>query len=87
MTSAPLDGNAAAGALADVFAFDVSMATATCVTCGDARSVAELHAYMRAPGTVLRCATCENVLLRLVRSGDRAWVDLTGIRVMQIPMS
>jgi Family of unknown function (DUF6510) len=79
-----LDGNAAAGTLGDLFAFDATTAVSTCATCGDTRLVAELLAFMDAPGMVLRCATCSAVQLRLVRSGDRAWVDLRGIRVLEI---
>src|SRR5690606_35688611 len=44
-----LDGNAAAGALDDLFTFDVTTAVSTCATCGDGRPVSELHAYMDAP--------------------------------------
>lgn len=79
-----LDGNAAAGVLGDLFAFDVTMAVTTCAICGDTRPVAELHAYMDAPGMVLRCATCGAAQLRLVRSGDRAWLDVRGIQVLEI---
>jgi hypothetical protein len=79
-----LNGNAAAGALGDLFAFDVTMAVSTCAICGDARPVAELHAYMDAPGMVLRCASCGAAQLRLVRSGDRGWLDLRGIQVLEI---
>ena len=83
---APFDGNAAAGDMADVFAFDVTVARTTCAACGDTRPMAELHAYLRSAGTVLRCATCENVQVRLVRSDTEAWLDLRGVRVMQLPV-
>lgn len=79
-----LDGNAAAGALGDMFAFDVTMAVSTCASCGDPRPVAELRAYMDAPGIVLRCASCGAAQVRLVRSRDRAWLDLRGIQVLEI---
>mgnify|MGYP003542652798 CR=1 FL=1 len=79
-----LDGNAAAGALGDLFAFDVTVAVTTCATCGDSRPVAELRAYLDAPGIVLRCASCGAAQLRLVRSRDRAWLDLRGIQVLEI---
>jgi hypothetical protein len=86
MNTAPFDGNAPAGDLSEVFAFDITMARTTCAVCGDTRPLAELHAYMRAPGTVLRCATCEAVQVRLVRGPQRAWLDLTGVRVMEVPV-
>jgi Family of unknown function (DUF6510) len=79
-----LDGNAAAGTLGDLFAFDVTMAVSTCATCRDARRIAELRAYMDAPGMVLRCASCGAAQLRLVGAGDRAWLDLGGIQVLEI---
>jgi hypothetical protein len=79
-----LDGNAAAGALGDLFAFDVTMAVTTCATCGDGRVVAEVRAYPDAPGIVLRCASCGATQIRLVRSGDRAWLDLRGVQVLEI---
>jgi Family of unknown function (DUF6510) len=79
-----LDGNAVAGTLGDLFAFDITVAVSTCAICADARPVAELRAYLDAPGIVLRCASCGAAQLRLVRSGDRAWLDLRGIQVLEI---
>jgi len=87
MSTAPYDGNASAGDLADVFSFDVTVARTTCAACGDTRPLAELHAYLRSAGTVLRCASCENVQVRVVRSTAEVWIDLTGVRVMQLPAS
>ena len=85
MDTSPLDGNATAGALAELFAFDVSLAVTTCAHCRDTRPVAELRAYVRAPGIVLRCASCGGVQVRLVQSAERAWLDLRGVHVLQIP--
>jgi hypothetical protein len=47
--------------------------------------MSELRAYVRAPGIVLRCPSCDGVQLRLVQSTERAWLDLRGIEVLQIP--
>ena len=80
------DGNALAGDLSEVFAFDVTVARTTCGACGDTRPVAELHAYLRSAGTVLRCASCGSVQMRLVRSETETWLDLRGVRVMQLPV-
>ena len=81
-----LDGNAAAGALAEVLAPDMTAAVTTCGTCGDAHRVGELHAYLRAPGLVLRCATCHAVQIRVVRGPGRAWLDVRGISVLQVEL-
>ena len=86
MESAPLDGNAAAGALAELFAFDVTVAVTKCAACRDTRPLAELRAYLQAPGIVLACASCGAVQLRLVRAPDRVWLDLRGVEVVQVPM-
>jgi Zn finger protein HypA/HybF involved in hydrogenase expression len=83
MTDA-LDGNAAAGALADIFISEMTVARATCAKCGDTRPIGELCAYLRAPGIVLRCPTCHTAEVRIVRAEASAWLDLRGIRVLQL---
>ena len=86
MSPDPLDGNATAGDLADIFAFDTTTAITTCATCRHAHPVAALRAYLRAPGMVLRCASCDAVQIRFVRSPARAWLDLRGIDLLEIPL-
>jgi hypothetical protein len=85
MSPAPLDGNVSAGDLADIFAFDATTAVTTCATCRAAHPIATLRAYMRAPGVVLRCASCDAVQIRLVRSPLQAWLDLRGIDMLAMP--
>ena len=84
MDTSQLDGNATAGALGELFTFDVTTAVTTCAHCRDTRPMAELRAYVRAPGIVLRCPSCGGVQLRFVQSTERAWLDLRGIQVLQI---
>jgi hypothetical protein len=86
MTS-PLDGNAAAGALAEVLGRDLTTAVATCAACGDVRPVGALDAYMGGPGVVLRCRTCRAVQLRVVVGSGRAWLDLRGVRSLQLELT
>ena len=85
MNTPPFDGNASAGDLADIFDFDVTIAVTTCATCHHTHPVATLGAYPWAPGLVLRCASCEAVQLRLVRSPTRTWLDLRGVDMLEIP--
>jgi Family of unknown function (DUF6510) len=54
-----LDGNAAAGVLGSVFAFEPTTAASVCGGCGAERPLAELVVYMGGPGAVLRCRDCE----------------------------
>jgi NAD-dependent SIR2 family protein deacetylase len=75
-----LDGNAAAGILTEVFTAEATMATSVCEGCGATHRVGELVVYMHAPGLVIRCRTCGQVELRVVRARDRILVDLSGCR-------
>jgi predicted RNA-binding Zn-ribbon protein involved in translation (DUF1610 family) len=83
--SRTLDGNAAAGRLADVFASDATMMRGTCASCGASAMVAECHAYMDAPGTILRCPSCGAAVLRMAQTPGRTWLDLRGTAVLEIP--
>ena len=79
-----LDGNAIGGVLAEIFGTEMTVAVGVCGSCGSMGRVAELHVYMRAPGIVARCAECESVLLKIVQAERRTWLDLSGLRTMQI---
>jgi len=82
--SARLDGNAVAGLLAGLFGRELTLATGVCGSCGVSSLVAELHVYVRAPGTVVRCPACEAVLLRIVEGPARTWLDLSGLATLQL---
>jgi hypothetical protein len=81
-----LDGNVAAGILADIFQPEMTIAITTCAKCGAVRPLGELFAYVHAPGVVLRCPTCEAALLRLVQTPGRTWLDLRGTSVLQMEL-
>jgi hypothetical protein len=40
--------------------------------------IAQMHAYTRVPGTVLRCPVCAQVVLRIVETPTAVLVDATG---------
>jgi hypothetical protein len=81
------DGNALAGPLREIFAVDVTVARAQCAGCGRTGAVAELRVYGPAPGLVARCPGCEDVVLRVVRGPDAAWLDLRGTVSLKVPLS
>jgi hypothetical protein len=81
-----LDGNVLAGPLGEVFAVDLTSAVGQCATCGARAAMAQAHVYLDNPGAVARCQTCGQVLLRLVRAGDRAWLDLRGISCLELSL-
>jgi hypothetical protein len=82
-TDSFLDGNAAAGVLREVFAVDVTSAHGQCVGCGNTGPMADTRLFADAPGLVLRCASCDTVLLRLVSGGGRHWLDVRGLAYLQ----
>jgi hypothetical protein len=77
-----LDGNAIGGLLHEVFGTEMTGAASVCGHCADARPVAELVVYLQAPGTVVRCRTCENVLMVFVQAHGRTCVDLQGLTAL-----
>ena len=77
-----VDGNAIGGLLHEVFGTEMTDAASVCGSCGAARPVAELVVYLRAPGTVVRCRSCESVLMVFVKIHDRTCVDLLGLAAL-----
>jgi hypothetical protein len=77
-----LDGNAIAGLLHEVFAHEMTIATGVCAHCGDEQLLAECRVYVRAPGVVVRCRTCDTVLAVIVEKSGLYCVDLQGLRAM-----
>ena len=73
----PLDGNAAAGPLAELFAVEMSTATIVCEGCAREAPLATL-AYYGGAGLVLRCPACDVVILRLVRTATTLNLDVRG---------
>jgi DNA-directed RNA polymerase subunit RPC12/RpoP len=64
----PLDGNAIAGELFAHFGHEMTTAVGRCRHCGARGQIAELVVYARAPGTVVRCPSCGNVVIVVARS-------------------
>ncbi|GGJ78854.1 hypothetical protein GCM10011583_08020 [Streptomyces camponoticapitis] len=81
------DGNMLGGPLSEIFAVDLTGAVGRCAGCGLQGPVAQLRVYDRAPGLVARCPRCEQVVLRLVRGKDTAWLDLHGASALTIPLA
>jgi hypothetical protein len=82
-----LDGNAAAGLLADVLAQDATRVRVLCAGCGAKAEVGAQTLYMfpGSPGAVLRCHACENVLIVTVRALGRIRVGIPGATWFEMP--
>jgi Family of unknown function (DUF6510) len=79
-----LDGNAAAGTLQEIFPFEMTLAQVTCTGCGTTNVIGATAAYMHGMGTIVRCPVCDTALIRLVHAKGRYWLDMRGVRVLQI---
>jgi Zn finger protein HypA/HybF involved in hydrogenase expression len=80
-----LDGNAAAGPLGEVFSFEVTTAQYACEGCGRIDQLGAAMVYeVREMGTIVRCPSCDNALLRVARGSGRYWIDVRGVRYLQV---
>jgi hypothetical protein len=83
MDALTLDGNAAAGLLREVFAAEMTTAVGTCDSCSAFDEVGAVRLY-RGAGVVLRCPHCEAALMKIVTDGTRVWIDLRGLRTLEL---
>ena len=79
-----LDGNAAAGVLAEIFVGEMTSAQVTCAQCGRTGSLGSLLMYGGQVGTILRCPTCDCAQLRIARVHGQFWMDMRGMSMMRI---
>ena len=79
-----LDGNAAAGLLGAIFPFEMTRAVGVCDHCGAMAQVATLTVYTQTPGVIVRCPGCQGVLMRVVEAPGRYWIDLRGLRSLEL---
>ena len=83
MDEVRLDDNAAAGTLEEIFSFEVTTAEDACGGCGRVGTLGGAKVYeVRELGTIVRCPSCENSLIRLAYSRGRPMVDLRGTRYL-----
>lgn len=80
-----LDANATAGLLMEVFGSEMTVVASRCAHCGNRGMVGSLRAYTHAPGTVLRCSTCTEVVMRIMRRPDGSYlVDTRGAAYLRL---
>ena len=83
--ASPLDGNAVAGLLREVFACEMTVAVVTCAGCGAAAPVGAVRVVGGAMGAIWRCAACDTAVVRRARTPRGAWLDLRGARSVVVP--
>lgn len=76
-----LGGNAVAGPLFEYFGTEMTVARGSCAYCGAAAQIGELPVYRQAPGAVVRCWQCGNVVIVLINVQGEQQVHLSGFRL------
>lgn len=76
----PLDGNAAAGILSELFALDMTEASVTCGGCGAVGEIGTARLYGGTMGAIFRCTACSAVVFRLTHTATGYWLDMRGAR-------
>ena len=79
-----LDANAVAGDLAELLGFEMTAAAHRCGHCGNVAQMGTLLAWTHGPGIILRCSICRDVVVRVVRTPSRTFVDVSGAAYMEI---
>jgi hypothetical protein len=79
-----VDGNALAGTLGEIFVHEMTAARVACGGCGKIEPIGAEHAYINAPGVVLRCCHCEDVLLVFTRAGENQVLGLGRARWLEV---
>jgi uncharacterized protein DUF6510 len=78
-----LDGNAVGGLLGEIFAFETTTAEGACNRCGTVAHVGQQMAYVSDIGTVVRCASCDNALIRVAHNPRGYFLDLRGVSYLR----
>jgi ribosomal protein S27E len=79
-----LDGNTAGGLLGEIFPFEMTTAQVTCANCGSLWWVGQAMVYGHDMDTIVRCASCDNALIRVGRIPGRYLLDMGGVRYIQV---
>ena len=82
-----LDANATAGLLYEIFGVEMTAAPTECANCGNEGEIGELLAFVHGPGIILRCSTCEHVVLRIVQTPDEIILDARGAVYLRLARS
>lgn len=75
-----VDGNALGGMLFELFGHEMTGRLGCCGHCGAVSALGEVHVYSWAPGEVLRCPVCSNVLMVITRIETRVRISFDGLR-------
>jgi uncharacterized Zn finger protein len=64
--------------LYEIFGVEMTASPTECANCGNEGEIGALLAFVQGPGIVLRCSTCESVVLRIVQTPEAVYLDARG---------
>jgi hypothetical protein len=73
-----LDANSVAGMLHEIFGAEMTASPTECAHCGAEGEIGTLLAFTQAPGIVLRCSACENIVVRITQTPNAYYIDARG---------
>lgn len=82
-----LDGNAVGGMMQEMFAVEMTATPAECANCGTMSAMGSLMAFTQAPGTVLRCPACGQVMMSIVETPNAMHLDVRGVAQLRFARS
>jgi len=78
-----VDGNAIGGLLIELFGREMTDQVGCCDHCGAVNPLGAVHVYVDAPGTIIRCPSCESVLIVIVEKPSGVRVSFEQIRWLE----
>lgn len=79
-----LDGNAAGGMFYELFGAEMTASPTECATCGTPNEMGAMRTFNQAPGMIMRCPACGNIVLRIVQTPDAIYIDARGAAYLRI---
>jgi len=79
-----VDGNVLAGPLSEIFSADMTTASGTCSSCGDASPLATSMVYLKPKTFIVRCHVCDAVLLTITQTSTQTRLSLSGMASLTI---
>jgi hypothetical protein len=62
----------------------MTQASGTCAGCGQVNAIGATVVYAHGMGTIIRCPSCDAPLIRIAEIKGRYWLDMRGMRVLQL---
>ena len=79
-----LDGNAAGGMFYELFGAEMTASPTECAHCGTPNEMGAMRVFNQAPGMIMCCPACQQIVLRIVQTPDAVYIDARGAAYLRI---